>query len=234
MTWEMQGQLRGFLKEASTDPGVTAVVLTGVPGSFCAGTDLESLSATPVEQRVGNRHREGHSDWWPIWSCPKPVVAAVDGAAAGMGAEYATQCDLRLASPGARFGWNFVHRGLVADTGAGTWLLPRLIGVQAASELLFGGEFISAARALQLGYVSAVIASEELVESAVREADRLSRGSPLATALTKELLRDGLSRTADEHLAEHAKVMERCVQSDDHREGVAAFLERREAHFTGT
>src|SRR5581483_12501863 len=106
---------------------------------------------------------------WPIVACPKPVIAAVDGAAAGMGAEFATQCDVRIASSRAHFAWLFVRRGLVADTGAGTYLLPRLIGPSAALRLLYSGEFISAYEALDLGFVSQVVQPDDLAEAADAE-----------------------------------------------------------------
>ena len=96
-------------------------------------------------------------------ACPKPVIAAIDGPAVGMGAEFTSQCDIRIASSRARFAWNFSHRGLVPDTGAGSWLLPRLIGVSQALWLLYSGEFISAREAHELKYVATVVEPDELI-----------------------------------------------------------------------
>jgi enoyl-CoA hydratase/carnithine racemase len=211
------------------------VVLTGAGGAFCAGTDLSDLAATPEEDRSGaGRPRDGsRAEPWPVVACPKPVVAAVDGPAVGMGAEFATQCDVRLASDRARFGWNFVQRGLVPDTGAGSFLLPRLIGPSAALRLLLSGELIDAAEALRLGFVAAVVRPDELAAAAEAEARRYLAASPFAVRRVKALVYAGLARPVDEHLRETGALLEECFRSEDHREGVAAFFERREARFTG-
>jgi enoyl-CoA hydratase/carnithine racemase len=150
-----------------------------------------------------------------------------------MGAEFSTQCDVRIASTTARFAWNFVHRGLVPDTGAASWLLPRQIGVTAALRLVLSGEFLSADEALALGYVNAVVEPAAVVDAACAEARRLSRGSPLATRLVKQLMYAGLERGITEHLTRNRQALAACFSSEDHREGVAAFLERREPRFSG-
>ncbi|HET6949472.1 MAG TPA: enoyl-CoA hydratase-related protein [Acidimicrobiales bacterium] len=234
MTFAILAEFEEAVRRAGSDDAVGAVVLTGAGGAFCAGTDLADLADTPEDQR-SRRGREGSGGRtpWPIVACPKPVIAAVDGAAVGMGAEFATQCDVRIASTEARFGWIFVRRGLVADTGAGTFLLPRLIGPSAAMRLLLSGEIIDAAEALRLGLVTAVVEPEELPAVAEAEARRYLDASPFALRRTKELVYGGMFRPVDEHLRETARLLEECFRSDDHREGVAAFLERRPAAFTG-
>src|SRR5438132_378781 len=126
--------------------------------------------------------------------CSTPVIAADDGAAVGMGAAFTSLCDVRIASTKARFAWNFVHRGLIPDTGAGTWLLPKLIGIQPALRLLYSGEFLSAADALEIGYVCRVVEPEELQEAARGEAVRFLAGSPLSQRLIKDLVYRGLGR----------------------------------------
>jgi enoyl-CoA hydratase/carnithine racemase len=150
-----------------------------------------------------------------------------------MGAEFATQCDVRVASTRARLGWNFVHRGLVPDTGAGSYLLPQIIGLTEALRVLLSGEIIDAAEALRLGIVSAVVEPEELPAAAAAEARRYLTGSPFAIRRTKELVYEGLARSADDHVARTGELLEECFRSEDHKEGVASFLERREARFTG-
>ena len=248
MTFAILHEFEAAIGQAGSDEGVHAVVITGAGGAFCAGTDLADLADTPEHQR-GRRGRgeraggdridpgDGVGDrWrppWPIVACPKPVIAAVDGAAVGMGAEFATQCDVRIASTTARFGWIFVRRGLVPDTGAGTFLLPRLVGPQVAMRLLFSGELIDAEEALRLGFVTAVVEPGDLLAAAEAEARRYLDASPFALRRTKELTYGGMFRSVDEHVRETARLLQECFVSEDHREGVAAFLERRPAVFTG-
>jgi enoyl-CoA hydratase len=233
MTYAMLGEFIDAIGRASDDDAVRVVIVTGVPGSFCAGTDLADLATVPGEQRglrgeAVERHR-----WWPLVACPKPVIAAVDGPAVGMGAEFTSQCDLRLCSPGARFAWNFAHRGLVPDTGAGSWLLPRLLGPQHALRLLYTGEPLGADEALALGYVLAVVPSDDLLTEARRLAERIQQGSPLSHHRIKQLVYDGLGSDVADHMQRHTQALAACFRSEDHREGVASFLERRPARFTG-
>jgi enoyl-CoA hydratase/carnithine racemase len=232
MTYAMLNELWDALDAGADDPATKALILTGVPGSFCAGTDLSDLQGTPSDQRGGGGERRvrGAS---PLMACPKPIVCAIDGPAMGMGAEFTSMCDVRIATPRSKFGWVFVHRGLVPDTGAGTWILPRLIGVQATARLLFSGEIISGEEAAALGYLAALVEPDDLQAAARTEAARFTTGSPFAIGETKALLYAGLGRSFDEHVKENRAVMERCFASEDHKEGVASFLERRPANFTG-
>jgi enoyl-CoA hydratase/carnithine racemase len=232
MSYAILDEFREAIGRAGRDPDAQAVVITGAGGAFCAGTDLSDLAATPTEARRPTDANEARPTW-VIQACPKPVVAAVDGPAVGMGAEFTTQCDVRVASTTARFAWNFVHRGLVPDTGAASWLLPRQIGLTAALRLVLSGEFLSAEEALGLGYVIAVVEPTEVVSVACAEARRLSSGSPLASSLVKQLIYGGLERSAADHLAHNRQAMATCFASEDHREGVAAFLEHRTPRFVG-
>jgi enoyl-CoA hydratase len=150
-----------------------------------------------------------------------------------MGAEFTSQCDVRIATSRARFAWNFVHRGLVPDTGAGTWLLPRLIGPQAALRLLYSGEFLGAEEALAIGYVARVVEPDQLLDAAREEARRYLAGSPFSQRLIKDLVYRGLERSLADHIRNHVPALQACFASQDHKEGVAAFLERREPRFTG-
>ena len=143
MTYAMLGEFTETVRRAGEDDAARVVIVTGSGGSFCAGTDLSDLQQRPGAER-GRTDARRDAPWWPLLACPKPVIAAVDGPAVGMGAEFTSQCDVRIASDRARFAWNFVHRGLVPDTGAGSWLLPRLIGVTPALRLLYSGEFLAA------------------------------------------------------------------------------------------
>lgn len=233
MTYEILNAFLDAVARAGADDAARVVIVTGSGGSFCAGTDLADLQGTPGEQRASRARSEEATKWWPLVACPKPVIAAVDGAAVGMGAEFTSQCDVRIASERARFAWNFAHRGLVPDTGAGSWLLPRLIGLPRALRLLYSGDFLSAPEALEIGYVTRVVAPEDLAAAARDQAARFLKGSPFSQRRIKELVYAGLERGVGEHMHSHAEALRACFASEDQREGVAAFLERREAKFSG-
>jgi enoyl-CoA hydratase/carnithine racemase len=233
MTYAMLEEFLATVQRASSDEDARVVIVTGAGGAFCAGTDLSDLQTVPGERREGRGRADQGDRWWPLVQCPKPVIAAVDGPAVGMGAEFTVQADVRIASTRARFAWNFAHRGLVPDTGAGSWLLPRLIGVPAALRLLYSGEFLDAEAALALGYVARVVEPEALLDAANAEARSFLAGSPLSQRLMKQLVYRGLERDVGEHMIEHLDALKSCFRSEDHKEGVAAFLERREARFVG-
>ncbi len=230
--------LRAFIETVGRlgeDPAVRVLVVTGGDqGSFCAGTDLSDLDSVPGKDRGLRGTAQESGKWWPLLKCPKPVIGAIDGPAVGMGAEYTSQCDVRIATPRARFAWNFVHRGLVPDTGAGTWLLPRLLGPQKALHLLYSGEFLPAEEAYATGYVSQLVAPEALLATAYAEAEKYLQGSPFAITRIKALVYEGLERTAADHMAAHTVALKDCFGSNDHHEGVRSFLEKRPPRFTGT
>ncbi len=233
MTFAMLGDFIRTVGEVGQDDSVKVLIVTGVPGAFCAGTDLSDLSTIPGKQRGLRGSAEERGKWWPIVECPKPVIAAIDGPAYGMGAEFTSQCDIRIATPNARFAWNFSHRGLVPDTGAGSWLLPRLIGVQRAMKLLYTGDPVSAEEAATMGYVDQLVESEQLATTARELAERIARNSPFSHQRIKALVYEGLGAEVGDHMQRHTQAMAECFASDDHAEGVASFLERREAKFTG-
>lgn len=233
MTYAMNADFFAAMHRAGQDDAVSAVIIEGTGGAFCAGTDLSDLNDTPEDERgVRGANPEGPRVF-QIVACPKPVIAAVDGPAMGMGAEFATQCDVRIASTRAKFGWVFVLRGLVSDTGAGTFLLPRIIGPTEAMRLLYSGETIDAQQALDIGFVSAVVEPDELPAAAEAEAKRYANASPFALRRTKQLIYGGMHNTLDQHVIQTAELLKECFHSKDHAEGVAAFLERRPANFTG-
>jgi enoyl-CoA hydratase len=233
MTYAMLGRFIEAIAEVGADDDARVVIVTGAPGTFCAGTDLSDLATIPGESRGLRGTAHDDDRWWPLVRCPKPVIGAIDGAAVGMGAEFTSQCDLRLATPRARFAWNFAHRGLVPDTGAGTWLLPRLVGHQTALRLLFTGEMWSADEALAAGYVLELVEPDDLLARANDLAQRILAVSPFSTTRIKKLVYEGATASVEEHLTRHTAALAECFKSDDHKEGVASFLERRPAHFTG-
>ena len=233
MSFAMLGEFIETVARAGADDAARVLILTGSGGAFCAGTDLSDLASVPGAQRGLRGRAEERARWWPIVECPKPVIAAVDGPAVGMGAEFTSQCDVRIASTRARFAWNFAHRGLVPDTGAGSWLLPRLIGVQRALRLLYTGVFLDATEALAIGYVDRVVEPDQLAPAAMALAREMAAASPFSQRRIKALVYEGLGADVAGHMTRHTAALAECFKSADHAEGVASFLERRPARFTG-
>jgi enoyl-CoA hydratase len=233
MTYAMLGAFIEAVGKAGEDDRVRVVIVTGSGGAFCAGTDLADLASVPGENRGVRGRADQHDVWWPIVACPKPVIGAIDGYAVGMGAEFTSQCDVRIVTNRARFAWNFAHRGLVPDTGAGSWLLPRIIGPSRALRLLYSGGFLEAAEAKEIGYANELVEPEALMETAQAEAHRYLASSPFSLRHMKTLVWRGLERDVATHMQHHVTALQACFKSEDHKEGVASFLERRPAKFVG-
>jgi len=164
--------------------------------------------------------------------CPKPIIAAINGAAAGAGMNLALACDMRIASTAAKFAQSFVKRGLAPDWG-GSYFLPRVVGVAKASELIFTGETIDAAEALKLGIVNAVVAPEELMAAAYKLAAKIAAGPPITIALAKRAIHHNLEADLRSALEFETFAQGICKDTDDYREGVKAFVEKRAAVFRG-
>lgn len=237
ITYAMLREIEERIAEARSDDGVRVLVVTGEGRAFSAGTDLGELSRQPPTQARGTSYAEAYPPDapapWSFPSLPKPVIAAVNGAAVGLGVEFALQADMRIAGESARFGWVHLQRGLVPDTGAGTWLLPRVVGVAQAARLLFTGEIIGAEEALRIGLVEEVVPDAELHDRALTLAERAASVAPLAAAHTKRLLYHGLAREARAHVDDNTRTLTGLFASEDHREGVRAFLEKRQPAFQG-
>ena len=231
MTYPMIEQLYEGLNRAEDEARV--VIITGRDDAFCAGIDLNFLSDIPPQERGIKVPTHDEQGWWNITSCPLPVIAAIDGAAVGMGAEWTSHCDVRIATSRARFSWNFAHRGLIPDTGAGTWLLPRQIGLQNALRLLYSGDWLDAQMALEIGYVYKIVEPDQLLIAAREEAQRYLLGAPSSHRLTKQLLYEGLHLPVLEHQENSRRTLLECFQSDEHHEGVKAFSEGRPPNFSG-
>ncbi|OGK78368.1 MAG: hypothetical protein A2W08_13805 [Candidatus Rokubacteria bacterium RBG_16_73_20] len=221
---------------ASADPAVRCLILTGAGRGFCAGGDVKAMDdaaargvarpvlekIAPVRDRVVLALREA----------PQPVIAAVNGAAAGAGMNLALACDIRLASTTARFAEAFVKRGLHVDWG-GTYFLPRVVGMARACELIFTGDAIDAEEALRLGLVSAVHPPERLLPAARELARRIAAGPPLAIRLAKRALYHNQEADLRAALEFETFAQNVCLETEDAREGLRAFVEKRAPVFRG-
>jgi enoyl-CoA hydratase/carnithine racemase len=212
---------------------VGAVILTGAGRAFCGGTDVSVLSQSP-EQRDAARPApaprqlpESPLPGWRFTRIPKPTIAAINGPAVGMGAEWVVQCDFRIASENARIGWVFSRRGLVPDTGAGPYLLPLIVGMSKALDLMYSGEIIDAREALRIGLVSQVVPPDRLMPAARELALKLMAGAPMSIKGIKELTYGSLQWPPDVHRLETGKRFRASTQSEDGREGIRAFREKR-------
>ncbi|WP_275464197.1 enoyl-CoA hydratase/isomerase family protein [Streptomyces noursei] len=235
LTWDMRERLIAHLADAAADPDVRAVVLTATGKGFCAGADLRGAPAAGdrVAGDVARMIRNGAQRLvTAVLDCEKPVIAAVNGTAAGIGAHLAFACDLVLAAESARFIEVFVRRGLVPD-GGGAYLLPRLVGPQRAKELMFFGDAVPAAEAARLGLVNRVVPDEELAQTARAWAERLAAGPTRALALTKALVNASLDGDRGTSLAAEATAQEINMTTADAQEGVASFVERRRPTYRG-
>ena len=229
----LKRDLLAAVREAGRDPGVRAVVLTGAGRAFCAGQDLNERlqpEATPLDVEVRERFNPIVA---AIRSLDKPVIAAVNGVAAGAGSSLALACDLRIAADTASFVLAFGRIGLVPDSGA-TWLLPRLIGAGRAAELMLLPDPLPAAEALRIGLVNRVVPAAELPAAVGAMAATLAAAAPRALALTKRALRQALEAGFEATLDYEASLQGIAGRTDDHAEGLAAFVEKRPPRFSGS
>ncbi|WP_215456244.1 enoyl-CoA hydratase/isomerase family protein [Streptomyces sp. ATCC 21386] len=236
ITPDQRERLIRLLFDASADPAVRAVVITGTGRGFCAGADLRGSTTDGGERVPGDVARVirlgAQRLIAAVLDCEKPVIAAVNGTAAGIGAHLALACDLVLAAEEARFIEVFVRRGLVPD-GGGAYLLPRLIGPQRAKELMFFGDALSAADAERLGLVNRVVPAQDLEKTARAWADRLAAGPTRSLAATKHLVNTSLETDRATAFAAEAAAQEINMATADAQEGVASFVERRTPRFEG-
>jgi len=234
LTPDQRNELIGLLETASGDHGTRVVVLAARGRHFCSGADLSGgAGGPPAVGAIARTLRTGSQRLIAaVLDCEKPVVAEVHGAAAGIGAHLAMACDFVVASQDARLIEVFARRGLVPD-GGGTYLLPRLVGVTRAKEMMMLAEDIPAERARELGLFTSVVADAELRATVETLADRLASSPTRTLALCKWLINRSLESSREQCFADEGMAQEQNMKTHDAQEGVAAFVERRPPVFEG-
>ena len=244
----MESEVRSHMENAEQDEEVRVIVLTGAGRGFCAGADMSLLTAVAGrgqddrgrEQALhdGANRREGAApDFQKKYSyfpaIGKPVIAAINGPVVGLGLVITLYCDLRLASDASRFSTTFARRGLIAEYGM-AWMLPRIIGIANALDLLFSARTIDAAEALRIGLVNRVFPQETFLEKVQESAQELaSTVSPRSLRIIKRQVYEAMSQPLAEAFDISVREMMACFRTEDFKEGVAHFVQKRPAAFTG-
>jgi 2-(1,2-epoxy-1,2-dihydrophenyl)acetyl-CoA isomerase len=232
----MTGELFDAVGRLGGDPSVRALILTGEGRGFSAGADLSTLQEPYMKgerPKLSGFLKDGYNRLIPlITEAPKPVIAAINGVAAGAGVSVALACDLRIASDAASFSLAFVRIGLIPDAGS-TYLLPRTVGMAKALELALLSEKIDAATAERIGLVNRVVPADALLEEATSLARRLAEMPTAAIGLTKRIFDESSRLSLAQAMDREAEVQDEAAGTHDHIEGVLAFLEKRQPLFTG-
>lgn len=230
---QMIGETTAAFKAAGRDAGVRCVVITGAGRGFSSGQDLKDVQERGDDFSIADHLRRGYNRLIRrMVTLEKPVLGAVNGVAAGAGCGVAVACDLRIASHQASFVQVFSKVGLIPDSGS-TWLLPRLIGHARAYEMAVTAEKVPAEKALQWGLVNQITPAEQLMENTAAWAQRLASGPTLAFGLTKRAMHHAWTSSLEEALEYEAMLQGIAAGSKDHKEGVAAFLEKRSPQYEG-
>lgn len=234
-TVEMHEEMQDALTQIETDKSIRALLLTGKGRGFCAGQDLSDRAVAPGSESVDLGH-SCETYWNPmvrrLSEMPIPVICAVNGVAAGAGANVALACDIVLASKSAKFIQSFANIGLIPDSG-GSWVLPRLIGQARAMAITLTGEPIKAEKAENWGMIYKAVDDDELMQEATNLATRLAKGPTRGLAETKKRIRESSLNTLQQELDLERDAMRELGYSNDYAEGVAAFMEKRKPTFTG-
>jgi enoyl-CoA hydratase/carnithine racemase len=234
----MLTKLSQDLLKANADPKVRVVILTGAGRAFCVGLDLvdatqgSGIGSASQAQAVSVNLDLRNTPPTILFNLDKPTICALNGAAAGYGLDTALGCDIRIMGESSKLAAAFVKRGVVPESG-GTWLLPRLVGWSKAAELIFTGRTLSAADSLALGLASEVVPDAELMDRARAVAAEIAANAPLAVQSAKRLMRMGMEETFNDHVHHVYLQFLQLVRTQDFREGMASFLEKRPADFHG-
>jgi enoyl-CoA hydratase/carnithine racemase len=225
-------------RDADMDRAVRVIILTGAGRGFCAGLDLKDLTAgTGIGSNGGGGGASARFDLAGsppvvLHNTDKPVICALNGAAAGYGMDLALGCDIRIASTESKLAAIFTKRGILPESG-GTWLLPRLVGWEKAAEIAFKGKVLSAQESLDLGLVSKVVEPELLMPVAREWAEEIAANAPLAVQATKRMMRLGLEETFEANVHHVYLQLLPLFRTEDFGEGVKAFMEKRQPEFQG-
>ena len=228
------------IQTATADDQVRVMVVTGAGRGFCSGGDVKAMNERNRQQAGTSLSNTLEDKIAPLRDrivlalrdTPKPVIAAVNGPAAGAGMNLALACDIRIASDKAVFGETFTKRGLHVDWG-GTYFLPRLIGMERACEMIFTGDMIDAETALEYGIVSRVVSHDKLMDTVYELAAKIASGPPIAIRLAKRAMYKGLDSDLRAALEFETYAQNICSQTEDSREGISAFVEKRSPQFKG-
>jgi enoyl-CoA hydratase/carnithine racemase len=229
MSDDMRSEFIDALERVAADKAIRALVLTGAGKGFCAGGDIEGMEkrmqapAGEVAFNGWHRQQRVHRTQTLLYTMPKPVIAAVNGAASGLGADTALACDFVIASEWASFAWSYIQRGIIPD-GGGMYFLPRRVGLAKAKELIFTGHKVDVNEALALGIVDRKTSADLLLSDALAWAKELSRASGTALALTKTILNQSFELPAQQVFAQGSQAQGICYTSTEHRESVMDFL----------
>jgi|Deesub1362A_J573_1020465.scaffolds.fasta_scaffold00113_81 2-(1,2-epoxy-1,2-dihydrophenyl)acetyl-CoA isomerase len=231
---EMHQELADLLSHLRKDPELRSVIVTGEGEAFCAGGDLHRFrdEARRHRERGGARELFSNNLSRAFLSMEIPLIAAINGTAVGGGFTLALTCDLRIASEGARFGAVFARVGLAPEYGS-SFLLPRIVGLTRAAELILTARIFDAQEALGMGLLSEVVPADRLMERARELAHRIASLPPLAVRMAKRAIRHGLECTLSQALDYEELAETHCFSSHDHQEAVEAFLEHRDPRFQG-
>ncbi|MDD9720906.1 enoyl-CoA hydratase/isomerase family protein [Sulfitobacter sp. PR48] len=227
----MRAELIAAFAEADADATVRAIILTGAGKGFCSGGDIAGMRArldAPSGEVAFNgwkRQKSTHKGVAAIHGVSKPVIAAVNGAAFGLGLDMALSCDFIIAAQGAKMSMSFVKRGLVSD-GGGMYFLPRRVGLAKAKELIFSAKIVEPDEALSIGMIDRIAAPEDLLEQAHTWAKELTIGSATAIALTKEIIDKTFERSDEEIFALGREAQAVCYTTAEHRKSVEDFLNK--------
>jgi enoyl-CoA hydratase/carnithine racemase len=232
----MLAALSEYLLKADRDQDVRAIVITGSGKFFCAGLDLRGggISSGLSNQRTSPATLDlRNTPPTVLHNLDTPTIAALNGSAAGYGMDLALGCDIRIMADTAKLAAAFTKRGVLPESG-GTWILPRLIGWSKASELIFTGRTLGAAECLEWGLISHVYNSNELQEAATRLGREIAANAPLAVQGSKRMMRMGMNETFNDHVHHVYLQLLPLFQSDDFKEGMASFMEKRDPNFKGS